>query len=260
MKYYTVQFGSGNPLGLTGLAPTFLSFVNLATGTTASPPSIAETISGKTGLYVFQYGVTQPMSFLIDAATTSPGPLARYITGQIDPADRSDEYGNTLQAFSATLTAQLTNTGSTLTGIGNTQFAYGSTLVAIGTSLTAFGSTTGANFTNLGSTLVGIGNTQFAFGQSNIAAGVTLQAFASTLIALGQSSMVFSFLGSTAASIGSTGVDPTTVFGFLMRAQELSEGNNTYTKATGILDLFTRGGTLLREKTIADSSTQTTKT
>lgn len=253
MKYYTVQFGSGNPQGLTGLAPTFLSFVNLVTGTTNTPPSIAETITGKTGLYVFQYGVTQPMSFLIDAATTSPGTSARYVTGQLDPVDRADEYGTTLQAFSATLTAQLTNTGSTLTGIGNTQFAYGSSLVAIGVSLTAFGVTTGANFTNLGSTLVGIGNTQFAFGQSNIATG-------NTLIALGQSSMVFSFLGSTASSMGSTGIDPTTVMGFLIRAQEIREGNNTYTKATGILDLFTRGGTLLREKTIADSSTSTTKT
>lgn len=237
MKFYTIQFGSGDPRGLTGLAPTFLSFVNLATGTTATPPSISETISGKTGLYVFQYGVTQPMSFLIDAATTSPGSIARYVTGQIDPADRSDEYGNTLQAFSATLTAQLTNTGTTLVAIGSTQFAFGQTLVALG-------STNSANISGIGSTLVGIGNTQFAFGQSLVSLGTTLSGV----------------LGTSASSIGSTSIDPTTAMGFLMRAQELAEGNNTYTKATGILDLFTRGGTLLREKTIADSTIQTTKT
>lgn len=204
MKNYTVSFGAGNPLGFTGLAPTFLSFYNLATGTTNTPPSIAETITGKTGIYTFSYGTTQPISFLLDAATTSPGVNGRYVVGQLDPSDRADEYGTTL--------------------------------VAIGTSLLAFGST-----------LVAYGNTNVALGN--------------TAVATGFSSGVFSFLGSTASSIGSTGIDPTTVFGFLMRAQEIAEGNQIFTKATGLLDFWPRGAsTLLREKTISDTTTLTSKT
>lgn len=245
-KSYTVQFGNGDPRGFTGLTPTFLSFYNLATGTTNTPPSIAETITGKTGVYTFTFGVTQPISFLIDAATTSPGTVSRYIVGQLDPADRADEYGNTMTALGQTIITQLTNTGSTLTAFGNTSVALGQTAVA--------------QSLNIGATLVAVGNTQFAFGQSSIAIGTTLTGFANTLLAIGQSSPLFSFIGSTASSIGSTAIDPTTLFGFLMRAQEIAEGNQTYTKANGILDLFSRGATLLREKTISDTSTQTTKT
>lgn len=237
MKFYTVQFGNGDPRGFTGLAPTFLSFVNLATGTTNTPPSISETISGKTGLYVFQYGTTQPISFLIDAATTSPGTVARYVVGQLDPADRADEYGNTMIALGSTIITQLTNTGTTLVAIGNTSIALGTTGAALGTTAVAWGAAIGSTLGAIGSSLSAVGASGFAQGQ--------------TLIGL---------MGTVSSSIGSTAIDPTTVMGFLMRAQELAEGNNTYTKATGILDLFSRGGTLLREKTIADSTTQTTKT
>lgn len=201
MKNYTVQFGSGDPRGFTGLSPTFLLFWNLSSGTTNAPPSISELVVGKTGLYTFQYGVTQPIAFLLDAATTSPGPSGRYVSGQIDPADRADEYGNTLIAYGL----------STITGINNS----GTTLVGIGTSLAAL--------------------------------SVSSMSFAGSL-------------GTPSSSIGSTGIDPTTIFGFLMRAQEMAEGNQTYTKATGTLDFFTRGATMIREKTISDSSSSTTKT
>lgn len=158
MKTYSVIFGTGDPRGYTGLAPTFIQFWNLSTGTTNAPPSIAETVSGKTGVYKFQYGVTQPIAFLIDAATTSPGTSGRYVSGQIDPVDRVDEV-----------------------------------------------------------------------------------------------------LGTTADTMGSTSIDPTSVVGFLKRAQEMLEGGQTYTKASGILQFFSRSATLIQQKTIADTSTTTTK-
>lgn len=231
MKNYTVVFGTGgDPRGYTGLSPTFLSFYNLATGTTNTPPSIAETISGKTGVYTFSYGTTQAISFLLDGATTGLG-TGRYVTGQIDPADRSDEYGTSLMAF-----------GTTLTAIGYSSLVYGSSLIAIGNTLTAnipaglgttlvtFANATTANFLNLGSTLVGVGTT-------------------------------LGLLGSSASSFGSTSIDPTTVFGFLMRTQELLEGDQVYTKGTGIFQLYNRGqSTLLRTKTISDAAANTTKT
>ena len=97
-----------------------------------------------------------------------------------------------------------------------------------------------AGINALGSTLGGIGSSLFALGTSAVALG--------------------NFIGSTSSSFGSTSIDPTTVFGLLIRGQELAEGNQTYTKSTGVLDLFTRGATLLREKTISDTATTTTKT
>ena len=157
MKTYTAVFTSGDPRGATGLAPTFISFWNLATGTTNTPPSISETVSGKTGVYKFQYGVTQPIAFLLDAATT--GVSSRYVSGQIDPVDRVDET-----------------------------------------------------------------------------------------------------IGTTADSIGTLSADPTSVYGFLMRAQEIAEGGQVYTKATGELDFNTRGGSNIVSKLLTDTSTTTTKT
>ncbi len=217
-KSYTVQFGAGDPRGFTGLSPTFLLFWNLSTGTTNAPPSIAELVTGKTGLYSFTYGVTQPIAFLLDAATTSPGPTGRYVSGQIDPVDRMDEVGSTLIAQAN---------------------AIGSTLVAQGATLVGIGNTTATGLANLGSTLLGVGN---------------------TLLSIGFSSPLFTLIGTSLSSPGDNLIDPTSVFGFLKRAQEINEGNETYTKATGILQMFTRGTSLLASKTISDSNTQTTKT
>lgn len=240
-KSYTVQFGSGDPRGYTGLSPTFLLFWNMSTGTTNAPPSITELVVGKTGLYSFSYGVTQPIAFLLDAATTSPGPTGRYVSGQIDPNDRSDEYGNTLIAYGLTTIAQANNIGTTLVAQGSTLVAYGGSLsiLAVGSSLVAIGTTTAANFANIGSTLVGVGN---------------------TLLSIGFSTPLFTLMGSSSSTPGSDSVDPTTVFGFLKRAQETREGNETYTKNTGILTIYTRSLSLLATKTIADSTATTTKT
>lgn len=136
MKNYVMRFGSGDPRTLTGLSPTFLIFVRSDTGATLSPPSITE-IAANWGLYTFQWGTTTPIAFLADAATTSPGTSGRYVSGSIDPADRADEYGNTLVA------------------IGNSNIALGTSSVALGTTSVAIGNSVLASIpTGLGTTIV----------------------------------------------------------------------------------------------------------
>ena len=62
-------------------------------------------------------------------------------------------------------------------------------------------------------------------------------------------------------SIGTTAIDPGTVIGWLKRAQEFMEGNATYIKSTGVWDISSRGSsTLLAVKTLANNTTQSTKT
>ena len=204
MKYYGVRFGSGDPRLFSGLAPTFLYFVNMATNATIAPPSIAEMFA-TTGIYSFSFGTTTPMAFLIDAATTSPGAVGRYVIGQLDPNDRGNEYGDTLVAFGVSLSALGLTTlqgqialGSTVVGIGNTAIAYG-------TSSYAAGLTTSANLVNQGSTLVGIGNTSIAYGGTNLAVanaiGTVLVNQGSSLVAIGNAAIAY---GMTNVAIGTT--------------------------------------------------------
>lgn len=156
MKNYGVRFGSGDPRTYTGLSATFLQFINMATGATVTPPSISELFAG-TGIYNFQWGTTTPIAFLIDAATISPGANGRYVSGQLDPSDRSNEYGATAtylgeqnlilgttgiywglqnNILSTTMTANI----NTLLAISMTNTAYlgavGSTASSFGTSVT----------------------------------------------------------------------------------------------------------------------------
>lgn len=68
-------------------------------------------------------------------------------------------------------------------------------------------------------------------------------------------------VGTVSDSYGSTASDPTTLMGYAKRNLEFNEGNETYTKANGILDIYTRGSTaLLVEKTITNSTASVTKT
>jgi len=140
MKTYYMRFGSGDPRTYTGVAATFLLF-KTSDGTNITPPGITE-VPSATGIYYFNYGTTTSISFLADAATTSPGAALRYVTGSIDPADRADEYGNTLVAISTTLSA-----------LGNTSIALGLTTNAIAagfnTTLTALIGTTASSFGGL---------------------------------------------------------------------------------------------------------------
>lgn len=68
-------------------------------------------------------------------------------------------------------------------------------------------------------------------------------------------------VGTTDDSYGSTSVDPSTVLGFLKRNLEFDEGNANFNKSSGVWDIYSRGSTtLLREKTLANNTTETTKT
>jgi len=143
MKYYGVRFGSGDPRTYTGLAPTFLYFVNMATNATIAPPTITEMFANS-GIYTFSYGTTTPMAFLIDAATTSPGSNGRYINGQLDPSDRSDEYAATIIAI-----------GTTGIAIGTTNVALSTTILAAVNGLTGFiGTVIGTTISSFGTSSV----------------------------------------------------------------------------------------------------------
>lgn len=67
-------------------------------------------------------------------------------------------------------------------------------------------------------------------------------------------------VGTTSDSFGSTGTDPSTVFGYLKRGQEVLEGNSVFTKATGIWQVYNRGSsTLIAQKTLTNTTTSATK-
>lgn len=52
-------------------------------------------------------------------------------------------------------------------------------------------------------------------------------------------------VGYETSSYGSTSADPSTLFGYVRRAQEVSEGDATFDKSSGVWNVFARGGTLL---------------
>ena len=257
MKIYSMIFGSGgNPSGFSGLSPTMLIFYNLATSATVSPPAISESPAGW-GVYTFSYGTTQPIWFLADAATTSPGTSGRYVFGVIDPADRIDEYGNTLVAIGTTNVAL----GTTNVALGTSSVALGTSNVALGTSiyalqqvdsstLTAVGAigiTTYAYVQNLGITVVAIGNTAIAIGLSTLAN----TSYAATLSVV---------VGTTASVIGDNVTDPGDIFGYVKRLGELIQGQETFTKASGALSMFDRSGaTTLVTRTITNSASLVVK-
>jgi len=67
-------------------------------------------------------------------------------------------------------------------------------------------------------------------------------------------------VGTIADSYGSTATDPTTVFGYLKRDQEILEGDAIFTKSTGVWTIYSRGSsTILRVKTLTNSTSQATK-
>lgn len=260
---YTFAFGA-NPSNNTGLAPTFIFFVNSA-GATITPPAITELLASS-GLYKASYNATQMISFILDGATTALSSSDRYITGVFDPADK---FASTLTGMGSTLGGM----GTTLAGMGNTLFAAGSTLTQIGTNLTNQGATLvaqGSTLSSIATTTTGLGTTLTALnvnvtnnatyianaGATLVATGATLSAVAATLATMSE------LMGSTQSSFGSTNVDPLTLFGYMRRLQEIAEGNQVYTKATGLFALYSRGSgttTMLRQLTVTDNVTSTTR-
>jgi len=197
---YWAAFGGGSLGAKSGLAPTFITFIN-GGGSNIAAPSVTE--PGSKGLYKFSYDATQTIAFVLDGATTGLVSSDRFVSGVIEAQD---------------------NFGITLTAIGTTTAGMGVSLTALGVTFGGFGTSLVA----MGDTLAGM--------------GVTFSGFGVSLLNLG------SLIGTTASSFGSTSVEPGDLFGFLRRAQEFQEGNQTYIKATGILDFYSRGSsTLLRE-------------
>lgn len=286
-KTYTVAFGSGDPRSYTGLSPTLLIFVNASSGATLVAPTFSEALTGS-GIYKFAYGTTTPIAFLADAATTSPGALGRYVTGQIDPADRSDEYGTTIVAIGTSnialgttnvalgtsISAQgvsISAQGVSILAFGVSTLAFGSTLTGFGTSLTASqvsiaGQGTsitaqGVSITAQGVSLTAQGVSLFAFGTSTISFGVSLVALGNTILAsTGTGSTLVVTIGTTASLIGNSTTDPSDLFGYVKRIAELIQGQQLFTKGSGVLDLYDRtGATLLTVRTVSNNASLVTK-
>lgn len=66
-------------------------------------------------------------------------------------------------------------------------------------------------------------------------------------------------VGMSSDSVGSTGTDPTTIYGQIKRMQEYNEGDMTFIKATGTWEISTRGGTLIASKTLTNTTTSATR-
>lgn len=207
---YWFAFGA-QPSVNTGLAPTFITFVNSA-GTTIAPPTIAETYSG-TGLYKANYNATQTIAFVLDGATTGLGTNNRYIFGVFDPQDTMGQtlvaVGNTAIAIGLSGLAF----GQTGVAIGTSNIALGMTNVAIGLSNIALGNTAiafGVSTIAFGSTLVGLGNTGLAFGQTGVAIGTTNLGYGLSNISLGMTNVAIGMTnlgyGLSNISLGTTNV------------------------------------------------------
>lgn len=272
-KNYLVRFGTDNPSNYSGLTPTFTKFFNSAGGST-TPPSIAEIASS--GMYLFSYDPTGFIGFILDG-TASLGTNVRYVAGTLDPNDKISEIGGSLSAMGASLIAQgatigvigasLAVMGNSLSVMGNSLAVMGGSLTAIGVSLSAQGTTLGylgimgGSLSVMGASLAVMGSSLSAQGVTIGAIGVSVAAMGTTLSGIGTSFVAgSSLIGSASDSFGTSSVDPTTLFGFMKRIQELQEGDSIYTKATGVWAIYNRGSTtVLRQKTITDSATQVTK-
>jgi len=253
---YLLQFGSGDPRPFTGLAPTFLIFKDVA-GNNVTAPGITE-IPSSTGLYYFTWGTTTNISFLADAATTSPGAAGRYIAGMLDPSDRISEYGNTLIAIGTTSVALGTTNvalGTTNVALGTTNVALGTTNVALGTTNFALGTTNVALGTSANAGIGFVGTTLVAQGATVVAIGNTLAALGATIGPIGIS--LLALIGTTASSFAT----PVDLFGYLKRLRELAEGNEQFVKGTGVLTMLDRAGSVtLAQKTVSNNASLVTKT
>lgn len=253
---YWLTFGAS---AVSGLNPTFIQFRTTA-GITQAPPAITE--PGSFGMYLFNYAATTNIAFVCDGATSGLAFTDRYIKGVLDPDDlfsyslaamgvSQSAIGVSLAAVGASIAAM----GSTFAGFGVSQDAMGVSIAAMGVSQTAMGVSLAAIGVSLGAMSV----TMQAIGSTLTGIGTTLTGYGVSLYALGNTNAAL--IGDTSSSFGTDISDPTTVFGFLKRAEETREGNETYVKASGVMTISSRGSSqLLATKTIAETTTQVTKT
>lgn len=248
-KVYSVVFTSAasNPSSATGLSPTFIVFKRLDNDGDLAGPAIAEVAA--TGLYKFSYEATLPIAFVLDGTASAPA-STRYIAGSLDPIQSVDYQATTLTAIGTSNIAL----GTSNFALGVSNYAFGNSNFALGVSNFALGV---SNFA-LGTTSVAIGTTLTGYGVSTYAIGTTLIGFGTSTYALGLS--IITVLGSTASAIGSTSTDPSDIFGQLKRNQEFNEGLATFAKSSGIWNIQSRGGTLIAQRTLANTVTTVTKT
>lgn len=136
-------------------------------------------------------------------------------------------------------------------------------------TLTVFKTTPGGtNVTPPGITQVptSTGLFYFSYGPTNSISfvadgGSTLSATARYISGLlDPSDAVDELIGTTASSFGTTAVDPTDLFGYVKRLQELQEGNASFDKTTSVWTIYSRGSsTLLRSKSFSDSTSTISK-
>lgn len=242
---YGLQFTSGDPRSSIqpSLTPTLLVFAAI-NGASVVTPGITKPIVA-VGLYTFTYTPTLPTYFLADGGS-SLSSENRYLSGILDPLYKTD--------------IQIGELGSTMQAIGSTLNAIGTSGIAIGNSLLAYGETTIA----YGNSIISQGISSLAYSETLTAYAVSLTAESSSIYAgvLGYSASIQDILariGQTTSAIGTTSTDPGDLFGYLKRMQEFSEGNQTFSKQSGVWTINTRGNTLLATKTLTNSNTTVSK-
>jgi hypothetical protein len=67
-------------------------------------------------------------------------------------------------------------------------------------------------------------------------------------------------VGFSTDSIGTTNIDPPSIYGFVIRLLENLEGDGYFDKTAGLWNIESRGGTLLRQKTLVNATGNVTKT
>lgn len=224
-KVFWLKFGSGDSRTNTGLTPTFLQFFD-STGQTYAPPSITEIKYGgvtNSGAYGFSY--------LIGISTQ-----------------------NSIYFLAFAATTLTTASDSYVSGVLDPVLAIDQQVSQLGSTMQAIGSTLNAQVLGVSSNINILGSSQLAIGNTILAIGNTLPSI-----------MAFnsSFIGSTASSFGNNSTDPSTVFGYLKRLQEIMEGDQVFFAAGGTLLIYNRTAlgttTLLRTKDVLNSGASVTK-
>jgi hypothetical protein len=146
-------------------------------------------------------------------------------------------------AYSITAVSSGITSDKYITGVLDPVLAVDQSVIGVSTNLSALSST----FTSFGTSFAAISATILAIGNTL----PSIMAFNS------------SFIGSTASSFGTSGTDPSTVFGYLKRIQELMEGDQVFFAAGGTLMLYNRTAlgttTLLRTKDVLNTGASVTK-
>lgn len=97
-------------------------------------------------------------------------------------------------------------------------------------------------------------------GTTLLGIGATIAGIGNTLSAIGSSSNILALIGSTGSTFGGVGTDPLDLFGYMKRAQEFWEGNDSFSKATGVWSIYSRGASYqIQSKTLSNDVTGVTK-